>query len=155
MRHTGRAELEQASDVRDAYLRWLTGLATGGFSSPEDFACVGEGASLIGSDPHEWFTGSATHTALEAILHAFRTTGPRLVAGNPQAHSEGAIGWVVDRTVLRFPTGAEVPTRMTAIFRRADGGWQLVHAHHSVGVPNEELAGRQDQPLGGASHGTG
>jgi ketosteroid isomerase-like protein len=38
-----------------------------------------------------------------------------------------------------MPDGSAIKTRVTAVLRRDDGTWKLVHAHFSVGVPDEEV----------------
>jgi ketosteroid isomerase-like protein len=38
-----------------------------------------------------------------------------------------------------FPDGSAMKTRLTAVLRREEGAWKLVHLHVSVGVPDEEV----------------
>jgi hypothetical protein len=49
------------------------------------------------------------------------------------------MGWVVDDPTFIFPDGSAIQTRLTAVMRQEDGRWKLVHAHFSVGVPDEEV----------------
>ena len=129
--------MERSHELRDTYIRWLEDISSGNISSTDQFAFAGEGGSIIGSAPDEWWTGDATREGWDAILHAFREMGVRIIPGNPEAYVDGSFGWVVDRTAVRSRAGAEVPTRMTAIFRSECGAWKLVHVHHSIAVPNE------------------
>ena len=36
-------------------------------------------------------------------------------------------------------------TRLTAVLRREDGAWKLVHMHVSVGVPDDEVVELQNR----------
>jgi ketosteroid isomerase-like protein len=38
-----------------------------------------------------------------------------------------------------------VATRITAVLVKEGGAWRLVHAHFSVGVPDEEVADLQER----------
>jgi hypothetical protein len=49
------------------------------------------------------------------------------------------VGWVVDEPVLLMPGAARIKTRVTAAPRWEDDRWKVVHAHFSVGVPDDEV----------------
>jgi SnoaL-like domain len=46
---------------------------------------------------------------------------------------------VVDEPKFGFPDGSGFDCRVTAIMRNEGNVWRLVHAHFSVGVPDEEV----------------
>lgn len=64
------------------------------------------------------------------------------VEAAPQAYSEGTVGWVADHFKLRLPDGAEIPVRLTAVFRKENNDWKIVLRHASIGVPNEDVFGK-------------
>jgi len=66
-----------------------------------------------------------------------------IVGSDPMAYSEGTVGWVADRPRFRLDDGTESPIRLTAMFHKEQGAWKMVHFHVSVGVPNEDLVGRE------------
>lgn len=63
-----------------------------------------------------------------------------LVPGDPEAYSEGTVGWAADRPTLQLQ-GGTVAVRLTAVLHREDDDWKFVQMHGSLGVPNEEPAG--------------
>jgi ketosteroid isomerase-like protein len=62
--------------------------------------------------------------------------GLRVEASVTHAFDEGAAGWVFGWVTFVFPDGSQLPTRVTAVFRRESNGWKLRHAHFSVAVPD-------------------
>jgi ketosteroid isomerase-like protein len=132
--------MHHSEDVRDAFVRFLADVSSGGDTWADRLASTEDGASLIGTDDTEWHQGSAMRAAWTGLAHAFRTTGMRIVASDPYAYAEGTIGWVIDRPTFET-AGGRVQTRMTAIFRREGDHWQIVHVHNSVSVPNAQGEG--------------
>ena len=50
------------------------------------------------------------------------------------------MGWAADNPEFRFPDGSSITPRVSSVWRREDDAWKLVHAHFSVGVPDEQVA---------------
>jgi hypothetical protein len=93
-----------------------------------------EGVLAIGTDPNEWWA------SYEVIMKASETQpDTSYVDCNPQAFSEGNVGWVAQQRKLRFPDGSVVPIRETSVWHKENGEWKSVQAHWSVGVPNEQI----------------
>lgn len=136
--------MERSDDVRDAYVRFLADVSSGNDAWADRFASTEEGASLIGTDDTEWYQGRAMRAAWTELAHAFAATGMRITASDPYAYAEGTIGWVIDRPTFETAAGGRMQTRMTCIFRRAGDGWQIVHVHNSLNVPNEQVEGFED-----------
>jgi hypothetical protein len=136
--------MQHSDDVRDAFVRFLADVSSGSDAWADRFACTEDGASLIGTDDTEWYQGGAMRAAWTWLAHAFRTTGTRIVATDPSAYAEGAIGWVIDRPTFETAAGGRMQTRMTCIFRRDGDDWQIVHVHNSLSVPNERVEGFED-----------
>ena len=97
----------------------------------------------VGTDPEEWYEGAEVRRIFTEQLTAMG--GVSITPGDVRAYQEGPVGWIADRPTFTFTDGATFSVRFTAVARREDGGWKLVQAHTSVGVPNEQVVG-QDLP---------
>lgn len=92
-----------------------------------------EATLVIGTAPGEWVRER------ERLRFGFEAEGLRLEAGDPQGYEEGSMGWGIDEPTMVLPNGDAVQTRLTTVMLREDEAWKLVHAHFSVGVPDEEV----------------
>ena len=135
--------MEPSEELSDLTLRFYKASETGDLSFFDRHLSPQEGAQFIGTDSNEWWE------PLEALREAARTQseaieggGLEIVGGQPQAYSEGSVGWVIDRNAsFRLADSTQIPFRNTGVFRREDGEWKLVHGHTSIGVRMEELFG--------------
>ena len=96
-----------------------------------------EAALIIGTAPGEWVDDR------DRMKFGFETEGVRLESDDPLGYVEGSMGWVVDQPTFFFPDGSAFRTRLTAVMQQEDGRWKIVHAHFSVGVPDEEVVNLQ------------
>lgn len=69
----------------------------------------------------------------------FETEDVTLEPRNTKGYEEGSLGWVVDEQRFGFPDGSAFDCRVTAVVRKEDDVWRSIHAHFSVGVPDEEV----------------
>lgn len=135
--------MEQSSELKNLILTFYDAASKGDVSRIEGLISGQDEVLFIGSDPDEWWTSSAS------LVKAFRTQIEALggtmaiTAGDPQAYCEGTIGWVADRPKFRLPGGAEVSFRLTAVCRREEDGWKIIHQHASIGVPDEQAIGKK------------
>jgi hypothetical protein len=134
--------MNPSPELKDLVLRSYDAFASGDAAFFDRFFSQREGVLYIGTDPQEWWTGYDT------IARIFRAQwqelgGVSLVGGDPQAYSDGTIGWVADRPTFRLPDGLEIPTRSTIVFAREDGAWKAVQMHVSIGVPNQDAVGQE------------
>jgi ketosteroid isomerase-like protein len=135
--------MERSTDLENWVRETYSLMERGDVEAMAGAMSTGAGVLMIGTDPEEWWQGH------EAVLEAFGAEteamggGLALVGGDPVAYVEGDVGWVADRPAFRLPDGGEVPTRLTGVLRREDGGWRWVQAHFSIGVANEEAFGRE------------
>lgn len=97
----------------------------------------------IGTDPREWWQGDAFRQAFRVQVPEMHGAGLVFEPGDPEAHSEGSVGWTADRPTLRTQDGTGIPMRLTAVWRREAGGWRLVQFHLSIGTANEEALGAE------------
>jgi ketosteroid isomerase-like protein len=65
-----------------------------------------------------------------------------------RGQEEGSVGWAVDQPNWVFGDGTAIPIRITALFRQEGGGWKVVNAHFSFGVPDARLEELLPQLLG-------
>lgn len=133
--------MEQSPELKDLTLRSYEALSGGDFSFFERYLSQQDGVLAIGTDPNEWWEGYAT------ISKVFKAQmeemgGISLIAGTPQAYSEGGVGWVADRPKLKLPDGTEIPVRLTSVFRKEGNDWKIVLWHVSLGVRNEDVVGK-------------
>ena len=98
-------------------------------------------AVAIGTDPEEWWEGG------DAVAMAFRRQVQeaggrlRLEPGSPKAFVTGDVGWAHDRFAFVTDAGSRADARLSAVFVRDQGRWQMVQSHASIGVPNQEAIG--------------
>ncbi len=133
--------MEPSTELKSVVLRFYAAISSGDAAAVERMMSRENGTLAIGTDPNEWWEGFATITKM------YRTqlqemSGIIVVAGDPQAYTEGSVGWVVDRAKFKLPNGAEVPFRLTVVLRREDSEWKVALHHASVGVSNEEAIGK-------------
>ncbi len=125
--------MEESTAVRDAWLRFCDGVSEGKVDEFDDI--VSEQAHLIiGTAPGEMVTER------ERMRFGFEAEGITLESRNARGYEEDSAGWVIDEPRFGFPDGSGMDCRTTAIFRNEGGTWRMVHAHFSVGVPDEEVA---------------
>jgi SnoaL-like domain len=128
--------MQQSGDVREAMLRFCDRLSAGDVASFDELVSR-EAALIIGTAPGEWVDDR------DRMKFGFEAEGVRLEPDDPLGYEEGSMGWVVDQPTFFFPDGSAIQTRLTAVMRQEDGRWKLVHAHFSVGVPDEEVVDLQ------------
>ena len=128
--------MEQSSELKDLMLRFYEAFSRGDTAFMERIISNQADVLMIGSDPNEWWAGTATiMQALKAQVQA----GIQAIPGDLKAYREGSVGWIADSMKFVLPDGTEVPARFTIVFHQEDGEWKLVQGHASVGVPNEAL----------------
>jgi hypothetical protein len=94
---------------------------------------------VIGTTPGENVTDRS------AMRFGFEAEGITIRSREAHRYEEGSLGWVVDQPRFGFPDGSGMDCRVTAILRNENGTWRLVHAHFSVGVPDDEVATLQER----------
>jgi hypothetical protein len=96
----------------------------------------------IGTDPEEWWAGHGTIAEIfKAQSEAMQEMA--IVGIEPEAYSEGSVGWAAVQPIFRLPDGTELPFRLTLVYHQEDGAWKIVQWHASLGVANEEAIGEE------------
>lgn len=133
--------MKQSDELKEFTLQSYSAFAEGDYAFFERHMSQEEGALAIGSDPEEWWAGYDTITRVfKAQMEEMG--GFVLADADPQAYTEGTVGWVADYPKFRLPDGTEVPFRITAVYHKEKGAWKMVQWHGSIGVPNEEMLGQ-------------
>jgi hypothetical protein len=122
-------------------LRFYDRLSASDVASFDQLVSQDPATLIIGTAPGEWVTER------DRLRFGFETEGVRIQAAQPVGYEEGSLGWVVDEPMFFFPDGSAMKTRLTAVLRREDGAWKLVHMHVSVGVPDDEVVELQKRWL--------
>lgn len=116
----------RAADVEDVVRTWLDDKQAARAEGIARRLAGYEGALAIGTEPDEWWSGSA----------AFRTAH---VSGSPftarvdavEAHQEGRVAWAAVRAVIRTDEPEGLPVRLTLVLIDSDDGWRVVQSHVS------------------------
>jgi hypothetical protein len=124
--------MQESTAVTEAWLRFCDGISNGRVEQFDDIVSK-EAKLIIGTAPGEIVSDRA------AMRFGFETEGVTLESRSPQGFEEGSLGWVVDEPRFGFPDGSGMDCRVTAVTRQEASTWRLVHAHFSVGVPDEEV----------------
>jgi hypothetical protein len=128
--------MQESTAVASAWLRFCEGVSNGAVEQFDDI--VSQQANLvIGTAPGEMITER------DRMRFGFETEGVTLGSRSARGYEEGSLGWVVDEPTFGFPDGTSFDCRVTAIARKEGELWKLVHAHFSVGVPDEEVVALQ------------
>jgi len=130
--------MEESTEVREALLRFCDRLSAGDVASFDELVSR-EAKLIIGTAPGERVESR------EGMQFGFEAEGLRLEPTDPRGYAEGPAAWVVDEPTFTFPDGSSVRVRLTAVMRREDERWKIVHAHFSVGVPDEEVVELQQR----------
>ena len=130
--------MEQSPELRDLTVAWFDAASRGDEYLLDTHVSRDAEVLLIGSDPSEWFEGSRVTEFLRGEVKAFPGKA-KFSPGEPQAFSEGTMGWAVTRPTITLPDGTSVSPRWSAVFRQEDGVWKFVHFHVSFGVSNENV----------------
>jgi len=127
--------MEESVELKDLTLRSYAALSSQDHLFFERHVSQADGMLGIGTGPSEWWAGHGRFVnVLNDAMGYFS-----IIAGGPQAFSEGTVGWMADNARLKIPGGKEIPLRLTLIFHQEEGEWKIIQWHSSIGVPDEDL----------------
>jgi SnoaL-like domain len=129
--------MRESSSAAQAWVRFCEGVSEGKVDQFDDIVSQ-EAKLIIGTAPGEIVTER------ERMRFGFETEGVTLESRSPTGYEEGSLAWVVDEPRLDFRMD-QASTAVTAVVRREEAVWRIVHAHFSVGVPDEEVVGLQQK----------
>ena len=126
--------METSTELRELTLGIYQSFGKGDLSFIERLMTRQDGALAIGTSPDEWWAG------YDAIVKGFRPQEAAFVGssttGDPQAYTNGDVGWVAVQGKVVMADGTEIPMRITLVFEKEAGEWKIVQWHASVGIPN-------------------
>lgn len=126
--------MDPSIEVREAVLDFYGAISAKQVARFDDIVSSHPATLVIGTSPGEWVTER------DRLRYGFEAEGLTLEAGpRPAGWAEGSVGWFTDEPRYLFPDGSAMRTRLTAVVRREDGRWKIVHMHWSVGVPDDEV----------------
>lgn len=125
--------MRESAAVKEAMLRFYDRLSAGDVASFEELVSASPATVVVGTAPGEIVAER------ERLRYGFEAEGLGMTATGLRAYEEGSVGWALDEPTFTFPDGSAMKTRLTAVLRREDGRWKMVHMHVSVGVPDEEV----------------
>lgn len=133
-----RTIMQPAPELIDLLQRYYMASSAGDADFLATYVSPADEAVVIGTDPAEWWSGG------EAIIAtwggAWRSRGGLGIRNSaPVAYRSGTVGWALDRAEFVAPNGAIAPFRLTTIYEQTTDGWRMVHAHFSLGVPDDEV----------------
>jgi hypothetical protein len=130
--------MEESTAVREGLLAFYERFSSG---DPGAFAAgIADvpGVSVIGTAPGEGHAGRGDWISTYKSMMATEMNGTRLEGIDPRGFAEGSLGFATDDVAFVLPDGGRLPARLTGVLREGERGWQVVHLHFSVGVPDEE-----------------
>jgi len=134
--------MERSAELRDFVLLYCQAIASGDMGFVGRHMSRQDGVLVIGADSHDWWASYATAMQGYGAQVPEGSRGIPLIMGDPQAYREGSVGWAADRVKIRLPDATEIPCRLTMVWHQENGCWKIVQHHLSIGVGNEETAGR-------------
>jgi len=130
--------MRPSPDVRATMLDFYARITASDVASFDRLVSTDPATLVIGTSPGEWVTER------ERLRFGFEAEGLAIAAGPaPVGFENGPVGWFADEPTYRFPSGAEMRTRLTSVLERDGADWRIVHMHVSVGVPDEEVVDLQ------------
>lgn len=132
--------MQSSVELRDFMLRFFQATADGDTAFIERAYSRDPATLQIGTDPSEWWRGWDTIAGIWGGQIAALGGSMPVVAYGVEASQEGNTGWAAANGAIRVAGQPEVPLRLTGVFHREDGAWNMVQGHGSIGVPNVEAA---------------
>ena len=133
------ADVVPSEELRSFLLRLYSTWEAQEFEALREMFSTGAHLLVIGTDPHEWWTGP---DALDVwIVQTREVGGLTIQPGRPAAYCIGNVGWVADEPLVTFGNGVELRVRLTAVLVIERGHWRIAHWHASIAQTNEESLG--------------
>jgi hypothetical protein len=125
--------MQESAGAREALLRFYEAFTEAVSGDMDTFNRVfsrEQDLLIIGSAAHEWVDSR------EKGKQAWGMEGIGLEAGDPCGWEQASVAWAADRPSFVFGD-VRMPIRILAVMLKDDGGYKIVTAHFSVGVPDE------------------
>jgi hypothetical protein len=130
--------MKQSSELKELTLRIYQAFGKGDHVFMTNLFSQEKGVLAIGTDPNEWMGDHAT-IARRFKMQMEMLPNSEIVDGNPQAYSDGNVGWAADRMKFRIVGAPDVPLRLTVVYHQENGEWKIVQFHMSMAVGDAEV----------------
>jgi ketosteroid isomerase-like protein len=134
--------MEEGAELKDFILTFYKAVATGDMAVISEMTADEPGMLFVGTDADEWWESRERLAQAASAQHA-QIPEMTIQPGTITAYRQGDFGFVADRPSLILADGTAQSLRFTAVLRRDAEGWKLVQGHTSIGVPNEDVLGRE------------
>jgi hypothetical protein len=127
------SDVQESRGARDALLAFYEAFTAASPGDMETFDRVfsrERDLLVIGTAYHEWVAGRDTATG------AWGMEGVAIEPGDPVGWEQDTVAWAADRPSFMFGD-LRIPIRLLAVMLKENGGYRIVSAHFSVGVPDE------------------
>lgn len=131
--------MEKSEEIRRVIERWTTATARGG-DDPLGRLSEHPGTLMIGTDPAEWWLGSAAHAIWARQIREVGAFPVR--ATEIDAWEEGTVGWAAVKESIDWE-GQTLESRATYVLHLERDEWKVVQVHWSFPRANTEVLGRQ------------
>ncbi len=139
--------MERSPDVADGLTAFYEAFNTADAAEFGRVIADTDGVQVVGTAPDEGHNDRADW--LRTYEQGIAAMGLKLESGGEaRAFANGDAGYAFDTPSFVLPDGARLNTRLTAVMEREGGAWKMVHAHFSVGVPDEEAIERPEGSAG-------
>ena len=105
--------MEKSTEVKDLVIASFEAMKARDIGFWEHHLSEQEGVVTLGTDPSEWWSGRKA--ILEAITPQIKGLSGTFVGVDPQAYSQGTVGWFADQFKWKLPNGRELPTRLSGV----------------------------------------
>src|SRR5680860_66669 len=131
--------MQRSPELEELVSRWFAAASSGDASLVGAYVSAEPGASLIGSDPDEWFRGG--EAAAQFLRREVTNAGGRaqFSTEETEAFEEGTVGWVTTRLTITLPDGGHVSPRWSAVLHQEEDQWRFVQTHASIAVANDDV----------------
>ena len=129
---TVSAPMAPSTEIRGTMLEFYRRMLAGESEAANDLISRDPALVFIGS-AGEWVDDQAT------LRSGTQVPGEGVVAGpGAVAYADGDMGFFADQPTWQFADGTKAEMRLSAVLRREDPGWRIIHVHMSVSVPDDE-----------------
>ena len=128
-----------SEELRSFMLRFYAAWQAWDFETLKEMISAEPHFLTIGTDPAEWWTGSALFDIWKVQAREMGKVTVRATCLT--AYTCGNVGWMADQPVMTLENGVEVGLRLTGVAVIERGHWRVAQWHLSLGQKNEESLG--------------
>lgn len=128
------SDIVPSEELRAFVRRFYDAWSTQDLEAMKEMFSAGAHATVIGTDPSEWWYGAACRVMITQQTTEMK--GVSIVSHDLRAFAFGNAGWASDRASVTLGVGGTSECRFTWVFAIERGYWRMVQWHLSNGVGN-------------------